>query len=213
MATDTADPTGYETDDELLDDPALPGRAMGWLLTVGGVVGFVAAFTLMVEKIQILIDPSYVPSCSINPVLSCGSIMVTDQASAFGFPNPLLGIAGFPVVIATGVLVLAGVALPRWWWGGLQIGAAAALVFMGWLAYQSLYEIGALCPYCMVVWAVVITLFWALLSSNIDRGVIGRGGGITQAVGDFAIVFATLTFLVVIVAIGLRFSDYWLSLL
>ena len=209
--------TTYRTDaidDELVGPDAAeqPGRGLGWLLTVGGAIGFVAAFVLMVEKIQILIDPSYVPSCSINPVLSCGSIMVTDQASAFGFPNPLIGVAGFPIVIATGVLVLARVALPRWWWAGLQAGAGLALVFMGWLAFQSLYRIGALCPYCMVVWAVVIAIFWALLASNVDRGVIGRGGAVSQAVSDYAVLFATLTYLVVIVAIGLRFSDYWLSL-
>ena len=51
-----------------------------------------ASLTLTVEKIELLIDPSYVPSCSINPVLSCGSVMVTHQASVFGFPNPLIGI-------------------------------------------------------------------------------------------------------------------------
>ncbi|QWC87053.1 vitamin K epoxide reductase family protein [Nocardioidaceae bacterium] len=191
----------------------LPGRAFGWLLTVGGLIGFVAAFTLMVEKIQILIDPDYVPSCSINPILSCGSIMVTEQAEVFGFPNPLLGIAGFPVVVATGALVLARVPLPRFWWLGLQVGTTLALGFMGWLAFQSLYRIGALCPYCMVVWAMVVAVFWALTSSNIDRGVLGRGGPVARAVSDYAVLLATLTYLVVVVAIGLRFSDYWLSLI
>ena len=60
-----------------------------WIL-IAGVVGLAAALTLTVEKIEILINPAYVPSCSINPVPSCGSVMVTPQASAFGFPNPLI---------------------------------------------------------------------------------------------------------------------------
>ena len=47
-----------------------------------------------VEKIEILINPDYVPSCSLNPVLSCGSVMITPQASAFGFPNSLIGYRG-----------------------------------------------------------------------------------------------------------------------
>ena len=65
-----------------------------WVL-IAGVVGLAAALTLTVEKIEMLINPAYVPSCSINPVLSCGSVMVTPQASAFGFPNPLIGIVAF----------------------------------------------------------------------------------------------------------------------
>ncbi len=77
-----------------------------WIL-IAGVVGLAAALTLTVEKIEILINPDYVPSCSINPVLSCGSVMVTPQASAFGFPNPLIGIVAFTIVLVTGVLALA----------------------------------------------------------------------------------------------------------
>src|SRR5690606_20522285 len=73
------------------------GRLVGWVMTVTGVVGALAAFVLTVEKMHLLRDPSYVPTCSINPVLSCGSIMASDQAEAFGFPNPLLGLALFPV--------------------------------------------------------------------------------------------------------------------
>jgi uncharacterized membrane protein len=62
-------------------------------------------------------EPGYVPTCSINPVLSCGSVMVTHQASIFGFPNPLMGIAGFAVVIVTGVLAVR-CRLPQWYWSG-----------------------------------------------------------------------------------------------
>ena len=42
-----------------------------WLLT-GGLLGFVAAFVLAVEKYALLADPAYVPTCSLNPMLSCG---------------------------------------------------------------------------------------------------------------------------------------------
>jgi uncharacterized membrane protein len=83
-------------------------RALAWWLLVGGLVGLVAAFVLAVEKYALLADPTYVPSCSLNPVLSCGSVMASPQAEAFGFPNPLLGVAGFAVVAATGAALLAG---------------------------------------------------------------------------------------------------------
>jgi hypothetical protein len=32
-----------------------------------------------IEKVNMLTDPSYRPSCSINPVLACGSVMATAQ--------------------------------------------------------------------------------------------------------------------------------------
>lgn len=100
-------------------------RMLAVVLTVGGAIGFLAAFTLAVEKIALLKDPSYSPSCSINPVLSCGSVMTTSQAEVFGFANPLLGIAGFAVVTAVGVVLLTGAVLPRWFWWGLRAGSSS----------------------------------------------------------------------------------------
>ena len=146
-----------------------------WVL-IAGVLGLAAALTLTVEKIELLIDPDYVPSCSINPVLSCGSVMVTPQASVFGFPNSLIGIVGFTVVLVTGVLAVAKVALPRWYWAGLAIGTLLGVVFVHWLIVQSLYHIGALCPYCMVVWAVTIPLLVVVSSIALQPRLGQRSG-------------------------------------
>ncbi|HYQ36078.1 MAG TPA: vitamin K epoxide reductase family protein, partial [Mycobacterium sp.] len=132
--------------------------ASAWWVLIAGVIGFVASMTLTVEKIELLLNPSYVPSCNINPIVSCGSVMVTPQASVLGFPNPLLGLVGFTVVIVTGVLAVTKVPLPQWYWAGLTVGVLIGTVFVHWLIFQSLYRIGALCPYCMVVWAVTISL-------------------------------------------------------
>lgn len=142
---------------------------IGWVLAIGGGGGFGAAFLLLVEKIAFLEDPAYVPSCSINPVLSCGSVMNTPQAAVFGFPNPILGVAGFAVVTTVGMAVLAGARLHRWFWLGLQAGATAGVVFVHWLIFQTLYRIEALCPYCMLVWAVTIPVFWYVTLHNLDR--------------------------------------------
>ncbi len=144
-------------------------RLLPWLLLIGGAIGLLAATVLTVEKIAILRDPAYVPSCSINPVLSCGSVMTKPQAEAFGFPNPLLGIAGFAVVATIGAALLAGAAFRRWFWLGLQGGALFGVVFVHWLIFQSLYRIQALCPYCMAVWAVTIPIFWYVTLHNLNR--------------------------------------------
>jgi uncharacterized membrane protein len=180
-----------------------------WVL-IAGVLGLASALTLTVEKIEILINPDYVPSCSINPVLSCGSVMVTPQASAFGFPNPLIGIVSFTVVLVTAVLALAKVRLPRWYWAGLATGSLLGVAFIHWLIFQSLYRIGALCPYCMVVWAVAIPLLVVVasiaLQPRLEHGVAG-------VLHRWRWSLVTLWFAALILMILARFWDYWSTLI
>ena len=181
-----------------------------WVL-LAGIIGEVAAFVLTVEKVRQLQNPSYVPSCSINPVLSCGSVMLTKQASLFGFPNPLLGIAAFSVVIVTGVLAVAGVRLPRWYWAGLAGGTLLGAVFVHWLIYQSLYEIGALCPYCMVVWAVTVTMLVVVGSILLRPALEDRAGWRLLFGWRWSIV--TFWFTAVFLLILVRFWNYWSTLI
>ncbi|CAM3140633.1 vitamin K epoxide reductase family protein [Stackebrandtia soli] len=189
-------------------------RALPWVLTIGGAIGLLAAFVLTVEKIELILDPTYVPSCSINPILSCGSVMDTPQAVLFGFPNSLLGVAGFAIVLTIGVVLLTGATLPRWIYWGLQLGATAGIVFVHWLIFQSLYRIGALCPYCMVVWVVMIPIFWYVTLHNVTTarltGALRDGViGIARMHG----VILALWYIVIIAMIGVEFWDYWRTLL
>ncbi len=185
--------------------------ASAWWVLIAGIVGLAAALTLTIEKIELLINPAYVPSCSINPVLSCGSVMITHQASVFGFPNPLIGIGSFSVVVVTGVLAVAKVRLPRWYWIGLTIGSALGVVFVHWLIFQSLYRIGALCPYCMVVWSVTIPLFVVAASIAL------RGEAATSSVGRLLYQWrwslVALWFTSLLLMILVRFWNYWSTLL
>jgi len=181
-----------------------------WWVLIAGVVGLVSSVTLTIEKIEILVNPAYVPSCSINPVLSCGSVMITPQASAFGFPNPLIGIAGFTVVVVTGVLAVAKVRLPRWYWAGLAIGTTLAVVFIHWLIFQTLYRIGALCPYCMVVWSVTIPLL-VVVASIALRPLAGNV--VARVVYTWRWSIVALWFTAVILLILVRFWNYWSTLI
>lgn len=194
----------------------LPGRRLGALLGVGGFVGLVAAVVLLVEKIALIQNPDYIPTCSINPVLSCGSVMATPQAAAFGIPNPIVGVAGFAAVMMVGAALLAGATLQRWFWIGVQIGVTFAIVFVHWLIYQSLYVIGALCPYCMIVWAVTIPIFWyttlQLLQPLRDKGPEALGKVIT-VVTEYRGTVLTAWYLIILALILHRFWDYWSSLI
>ena len=184
-------------------------RASAWWVLIAGVVGLAASLTLTIEKVALLKDPSYTPTCSINPVLSCGSVMVSPQASVFGFPNPLMGIVAFSVVLVTGVLAVARVALPRWYWLGLAGGTLLGAVFVHWLIFQSLYRIAALCPYCMVVWAVTVPLLAVV--SSIALQPLGRYGAARVAY-QWRWSLVALWFAAVILMILVQFWDYWSTL-
>lgn len=191
-------------------DPVGLPRLSGVALMVLGALGFVGAFMLAVDKYRILEDPSFSPGCDLNPVLSCGTVMVTEQASRFGFPNPLIGVATFPVVVALGLVLATGTRLPRWVLGGLAGGGVAGAVFVHWLAYQSLYRIDALCPWCLLVWAVTLPIaLWTVLGV-LRATVPGR-----SAEGAWGVRYLLLLgwYLVFVVAILERFWDYWSTLL
>jgi len=185
-------------------------RGLAWLYLVGGLVGLGAAVALTLEKIAKLANPAYVPTCSINPVISCGSVMDSTQAEAFGFPNPLLGIAGFAVVTTVGVVQLAGFEPPRWFRVGMQVGATFGVLFVHWLITASLYEIHALCPYCMVVWAVTIPIFWYTTLDTLRSFDATRPVGTALAKLHSAILAAWYVAIVLLVLV--EFWDYWRTL-
>jgi uncharacterized membrane protein len=184
--------------------------ASAWTVLIAAVIGLVASMTLTVEKIDLLLNPSYVPSCNINPIVSCGSVMVTPQASLLGFPNPLLGLVGFTVVVVSGVLAVAKVSLPQWYWVGLAAGVLIGAVFVHWLIFQSLYRIGALCPYCMVVWVVIIALL-VVTASIAFRPALQSG--VAQVLYQWRWSIAALWYTAVFLLIVVRFWDYWSTLL
>jgi uncharacterized membrane protein len=195
--------------------PAFLARATAWVLTVGGIVGTAAAFALVLDRIALLEDPAFVPSCSISPLLSCGSVMTSPQAEVFGFPNPLIGLVAFPVVTTVGVVALAGGTVPRWVWLGLQAGTVAGIVFVRWLIAQSLYVIGSLCPYCVIVWVVTITVFCYTTLHNVTADRLPLPAGWRRVGGKLAGyhgVLLTAWLLVIVALIAARFWSYWTGL-
>ncbi|MDT5341666.1 MAG: hypothetical protein QOE52_850 [Mycobacterium sp.] len=197
----------------LPEAPAAVPLISAWWVLIAGVIGLIASVTLTVEKIEILLNPSYVPSCNLNPIVSCGSVMTTPQASALGFPNSLIGIAAFTVVAVTGVLAVAKVALPRWYWVGLTFGTLVGTAFVHWLIFQSLYRIGALCPYCIVVWVATISLLVVVASIAFGPAGDDRGSIVARELYHWRWSIATIWFTAVFLLILARFWDYWSTLI
>lgn len=178
-------------------------------------IGLVASFILTIEKFQLLKDPKVQLSCNFNPVVSCGSVISSPQAEAFGFANPLIGLVGFAVIITIGVGMIAGAKYKRWFWLGLQAGTIFGVLFSTWLFYQSLYVIKALCPFCIVVWAVVIALFVYVTRYNLINGNIKvkkSFQALSRLFCENAWFIVALWYLAIFVAILNRFWYYWKTL-
>lgn len=185
-------------------------RSSAWFVLIAGVIGLISSATLLVEKIEMLKNPKFVPSCNLNPIVACGSVINTPQASVFGPPNPLFGVIAFTVVVVTGVLAVTQVLLPRWYWVGLMIGTGLGVVFVHWLKYETLYEIGALCPYCMVVWAMTIPLF--VVAASIALRPLASNP-VARFLYQWRWPLVTLWFVSVVLEILVRFWDYWSTLI
>jgi uncharacterized membrane protein len=145
-------------------------KFLPWVLIVAGIIGMIASCVITVEKFDLIKNPNYQPVCDLNPIISCGSVMKSDQASAFGFMNTYIGLLGFPVVLTIGVAMLAGAQFKRWFWVGMQLGLTLGFAFAYWLLFESVYRIRALCPWCLSVDIALTTAFWYVTLYNFYTG-------------------------------------------
>ncbi len=200
-ATDETDvPLDTEWDDH---------RSPHVLMTIAGAIGLAAALLLTVDKFTLLqnkIDGvESALSCDFSAFVSCGGVMDSAQAEAFGFPNSLLGIIGFSVVMTLGVILWTGGGFGRVVWGGLQVGVLFGIGFVTWLQFQSIYRLDLLCPYCMVVWAVMIPIFVYVTACNL-RSIAPRSA-LTRFMSNWSVLIVALWYVGIASAIWFQFGE------
>jgi uncharacterized membrane protein len=145
----------------------------GWIfgtMLVSACASLIASFVLSIDAVRLAEDPGTALSCNINTVISCGTVATSWQAQLLGFPNAFLGLAAEPVVITIAVASLGGVRFPRWFMTAAQVVYSIGVVFAYWLFYQSMFHIGALCPWCLLVTASTTLVFATLTHVNIRDG-------------------------------------------
>ena len=190
-------------------------KSLAWMLITGGAIGWIGALALTIERLNVAANPDAVLSCDISPFISCKSVMLTEQASLLGFPNSLIGLAAFVVPILIGFATLAGAKFAKWFWLLFTLGMVGGFLFVAWLFSQSLFVIGALCPYCMVAWAGMIPMFWKQLLFSTREGIIPvplKTVGFFVGAYDWHWLFSFATFGAMFTATVWRFWDLWPSL-
>lgn len=143
---------------------------LGVLLIVTGLLGLLGAFSLSIERIELLVNPNEALGCDLNPFLSCSGAIQSDQGEVFGFPNPFLGLMAFPAPIIMGALTLGRVAMPRWVWTVFSIGVLGGMVLVLWLAQQSIFVLGFVCPWCFLVWMAMYAMAFPLWTWALGAG-------------------------------------------
>lgn len=178
-------------------------------------LSLVAAFTLSYDAVLLAANPDRQLACDISSVLSCGTVALSWQASLFGFPNAFLGMMCEPVVITIAVAGLAGVRFPRWFMFTAQVIYLAGLVFALWLFSQSMWVIGALCPWCLIITLGTTLVFMTLLHHNILHDNLFLPPRMQERALSFVRSDADLflTIGIVVVIVGLIFSKYGTALL
>lgn len=178
-----------------------------YILIFGGIIALYGAFALTIEKIALLQNPAHHLTCSIDPVLSCGPVMTSQQATAFwDIPNPSIGLVAFGMFVMTGLVMLAGAKMKPWFWKMYALGVSAGVAFTLWLMYQTVYSINALCIYCMIVWAVMFTIDWYLFQYLLAEKHIKLGKKFTKFVRKHHFDILLVWFLIVVVVI---LNHFW----
>jgi uncharacterized membrane protein len=197
---------------EITDSNFSPAAALTMLIF--SLTGLFASFTLTVEKIKLVADPNYALGCDVNVVLSCGSLIIKPEASLFGFPNPLLGVAGFAILAFFYASLIARVRYPRWFYAMVALALTLAGLFMLFLVFTSLYIYGALCLWCMLVWLCVAFLW------SVSVGVFAGGnifsfsaGLVAKSIYSLRWITAVGVIAVVAALIFARWANFWLSLI
>lgn len=202
----TSTPSTLDDSPAVRHDDARADRRWGRVALVTALLGFYGAATLVYERVQLFLDAGHKTSCDFATWLSCGTVMRTPQAEAFGFPNPFIGIVAYAVVAALALAVLAGARFAAWYWWGIQAGVTLGWVFVLWLWWQTTFDINALCLYCMLVWIVQTVLFVHTTARNLRAGVLPGPAALRHGAESWAWFVAAALLVAIFGTVLIRFA-------
>lgn len=182
-------------------------KSMPYVLLVGSIIGLIASFVLTIEHINIIENPDHHLSCSINPVLACGPVMLSKEASIFGFPNPIIGLVAFSAQIMLAIVMLAGAKMKRLFWQVYGVLILFGLAITFYLLGHSLYSIGKICIYCFVFWIAMFFTSWYVFQYMLaEKHINLRSKRLTKFIRQN---HGNILFVFYLVLAGMILSKFW----
>jgi hypothetical protein len=83
------------------------------------------------------------------------------------------------------------------------------MIFAYWLLWQSVYRIGALCPYCLSVDLVLTVAFWYTTLFNLHEGHLRAPAALAKFVGFISRHHLDILILWFIIIIALILKHFW----
>lgn len=109
-------------------------------------VGIILAMYLLWQQ---FFRPQFQP-CTINATMNCDAIISGEVAKTFGLPTPLYGLLGYIVIFFSSL----------YRWKKVLLGVTTfGLLFCLWIAYRELFELGVICPICILCQIIMFTIF------------------------------------------------------
>jgi uncharacterized membrane protein len=181
-------------------------------MLTASVASLVASFVLAVDALTLAENPNADLGCNINAVISCGTVAGSWQSTVLGFPNAFLGLVTEPVVITLAVASLGGVRFPRWFMLSAQAVYTVGLGFAYWLFHQAMFEIGALCPWCLLITVATTLVFFEMTYVNIRDDNLGLPRRLQSALtglirSNLDLILLVVWLLLLVLAVVLKYGE------
>jgi len=137
------------------------------MMTIGSAVGVIAAFWQTLDKLALLKNPAQPLSCNLSSVFSCSNVLNSHQASVFGFPNSIMCLALFLILLTVAVVGLTGGVISKSMRFATQFLSLFTLGFAFWFLFESTYRIHAICIFCLFCFAglLLVNASWLRINS------------------------------------------------
>ena len=149
-------------------------RALYSIMLGGASIGLIASFLETLEYQLLLKNAHATLSCNLNSVLNCSNVLHAWQSKVFGFPNSMLCIIFFTMMLVSALAGLSGSTLGRRFRLWLQGFALFFLCFALWFMYESVFVIRSLCILCLFCFAGLLSVNWSWLRLNAKDLPIGQ---------------------------------------
>ena len=182
-------------------------------LLLCSLIGITASGILTIDKIRLLENPNFSPTCNLSPIVSCISAISSLQSEILHIPNSLFGLVAFSILAFVSVLLLMRTALPKRIWQLLLCMAVAGFLFVNYLILQSTLVLHVICPWCFTVW-LTTPLILFLLSKAYDNTHTPRTdrSWIMKFRLNWGVFLLVLWYVALFFLLLIEFRDYWLSL-